>query len=167
MSSRGNSRFGRTILGIILAISVAAAVMLLVFLALDRTAWSRDLGQWRDSPPEIQAWFRSLLQPDTIGMGGSGTSCCGEGDGYWADEAHVRNGIVYAVITDDRPDGPRQHEEIGTEYQVPANKIVGEKQRVGNPTGHTLIFLAAPSYSQTHNRMKPRQVLCYVMNSGS
>ena len=167
MRSRGESRLGRTILGVVATIVIAAAVMLFVFLMLDRVAWSRDLGQWKESPPEIQAWFRSLMQPDTIGMGGSGTSCCGEGDGYWADEAHVRNGIVYAVITDDRPDGPRQHEEIGTEYQVPANKIVGEKQRVGNPTGHTLIFLDAPYYGQTRDRTKPRDVLCYVMNSGS
>lgn len=163
MSERG---FGRTVLGIVLVIIIACAIMAAVLLALDRVAGARDLGQWKDSPPEIQAWFQSLLQPDTIGMGGSGTSCCGEGDGYWADEAHVRNGIIYAVITDDRADGPRVHEEIGTEYQVPANKIVGEKQRVGNPTGHTYIFLAAPSYSQTHDRMQPRQVLCYVQNGG-
>ena len=100
-----------------------------------------------------------------IGSFGGGTSCCGEGDGYWADESHVRNGIIYAVITDDREDGPRAHEEIGTEYQVPTNKIVGEKQRVGNPTGHTYIFLAAPS-NQGRDLMKPRKVLCYVMNGG-
>ena len=143
-----------------------AVLVFLILIGMGAFASARDLGQWRDSPPEIRAWFQSLLQPDTIGMGGPGTSCCGEGDGYWADESHVRNGIIYAVITDDREDGPRQHEKIGTEYQVPANKIVGEKQRVGNPTGHTYIFLEAPSILGNNQRAYPRKVLCYVMNGG-
>jgi hypothetical protein len=124
----------------------------------------RDLGQWKNSDPAIGLWFRSLLQPDTIGMGG-GTSCCGEADAYWADEAHVRDGKVFAVITDDRDDEPlkRPHEEIGTEYEVPQSKIVGMEQRLGNPTGHIVIFLGTITWPRGKYH---RDVLCYVENGG-
>jgi hypothetical protein len=178
MRSRGESRLGRTILGILgvfaVVIIIAVAVMLF-FLALDR-AWSRDLGQWEHSDPAVKEWFSKLVQPDTVGMGGGGTSCCGEGDAYWADESHIRDGKVFAVITDDRPDGDcggveggpavpcRIHEKIGTEYEVPPRKIVGMEQRLGNPTGHTVIFLGVKEWvTPTKSR---RFVLCYVMNGG-
>jgi hypothetical protein len=98
-------------------------------------------------------------------MGGA-TSCCGESDAYWADEQHVRDGKVYAVITDNRPDDllKRMHEIPGTEYEVPVRKIVGMEQRVGNPTGHTIIFLGVKQWvSETQSK---RPVLCYVMNGG-
>jgi hypothetical protein len=126
-------------------------------------ALARDLGQWEYNDPAIREWFQELKQPDTISMG-RGISCCGESDAYWADEVHVRGGKTFAVITDDRPDDPlmRIHEEIGTEYEVPPRKIVGLEQRVGNPTGHTLVFLGTKFWDKA-----PRPVLCYVMNSGS
>ena len=120
--------------------------------------------------PEQRAWYNSLKRPDY-----PTASCCGEGEAYWADESHWEGGQMYAVITDDRPDclpAPgewngqvcRGHEEIGTRYAVPAAKIVGAESH-GNPTGHVIIFLAAPSYSQDRG-MVPRQVICYVMNGG-
>lgn len=129
------------------------------------TARARDLGQWEQMDPAQKAWFGRLLQPDTVGMGG-GVSCCGESDAYWADEVHVRDGKTYAIITDERDDGPlmRMHENIGAEYEVPANKIVGREQNLGNPTGHIVIFLGAQSWIGETKSKRP--VLCYVMNGG-
>lgn len=122
---------------------------------------------------ETKKWFRGLVQPDTIGRGGpasiGGVSCCGESDAYYADETHVRDGKIFAVITDDRDDGPlnRAHEKIGTEYEVPPQKIVGQEQYIkGNPTGHIVIFLGGPSYDAGGERLGKRSVLCYVPNGG-
>lgn len=120
---------------------------------------------------ETKRWFSGLVQPDTIGRGSfaGGISCCGESDAYYADEVHVRNGQTYAVITDERDDGPlnRQHEKIGTEYLVPPSKIVGQEQYLkGNPTGHIIIFLGGVSYGGDGERSTPRSVLCYVPNGG-
>lgn len=139
-------------------------VAALIAIAIVRPALARDLGQWKDVDPQISAWFGRLMQPDTIGMGG-GVSCCGESDAYWADEVHVRDGKTYAIITDDRDDGPlmRQHEEVGTEYAVPPNKIVAGQG--GNPTGHVIIFLGGVTMNGA-TRTQPRPVLCYVMNGG-
>jgi len=147
--------------------AVFAAVLFFMLSFYDmRRAHAHDLGQWDKVDPLVKAWFGKLMQPDTIGMGG-GVSCCGESDAYWADEVHVRDGKVYAVITDDRDDGPlmRMHEVPGTEYEVPPNKIVGKEQRLGNPTGHTVIFLGT-RYWLNDDRQSPRQVLCYVQNGG-
>ncbi len=143
-------------------------VILAGFFAAIATAPARDLGQWEKMDPAQRLWFQQLMQPDTIGMGSPGVSCCGEGDAYWADEARVRDGKLYAVITDKRDDAElkRMHEIPGTEYEVPMKKIVGMEQRLGNPTGHIVIFLGGPSYSQTQSRMMPRPVLCYVQNGG-
>jgi hypothetical protein len=94
---------------------------------------------------EVAEWMGSLLQPDTV-KNGNGYSCCGEADAYWADDVHVATGyngekFIIARITDTRDDatlGNRQHEEVGTEYVIPSNKIVGfEQRRRGNPTGRT------------------------------
>ena len=105
------------------------------------------------------------MQPDTV-KSGSPYSCCGEADAYWADDVHVATGhngekFIMARITDTRDDaklGNRPHEEVGTEYVVPPNKIVGFEQRLrGNPTGHTVIFLAAPLWTGIK-----RDVICFV-----
>ena len=79
---------------------------------------ARDLGQWETTDPHIREWFQALMQPDNPAV-----SCCGEADAYWADEIHVRDGRVFATITDDRDDGPlrRPHVPIGTEIEVPPN----------------------------------------------
>jgi hypothetical protein len=124
---------------------------------------ARNLGQWVDTSPEIRQWFESLVQPDTAGKGDE--SCCGEADSYYADETRYWGDKIVAVITDDRPDAPlkRLHEKVGTEYVVPANKIIGQEQLAkGNPTGHVLIFLGRSAWKTS----SPRSVLCYVMNGG-
>jgi len=77
-----------------------------------------------------------------------------------------RNGekFIIARITDTRDDATlanRQHEEVGTEYVIPPNKIVGFEQRLrGNPTGHTIIFLAGPITLM--DRTLKREVICFV-----
>ena len=111
---------------------------------------ARDLGQWENSDPRVRAWFRSLMQPDM-----PTASCCGEADGYWADEVHVHDGKVFATITDDRDDSPlnRPHVPVGTEIEVPPNKIKWDR---GNPTGHNIIFLATYRF-----------VYCFVQGSGT
>ena len=55
------------------------------------------------------------------------------------------------------------HEDPGAEYVVPASKIT---RRDGNPTGHVLIFLGTKVLDTNNQLMKPRDVLCYVMNGG-
>jgi len=128
---------------------------------------ARDLGQWSNVDPAIATWYRQLQQPDT------NISCCGESDAYEADEAHVINGKIIAVITDTRDDKTlrRAHVPIGTRFVVPPNKIT----RVdGNPTGHIIIFLGAVIWNggtlgAVIGSADPatRPVLCYVMNGGT
>ncbi len=96
---------------------------------------ARDLGQWDAVDPAVREWYQALMQPDV-----PTASCCGEADAYWADEVHVRGGKTYAIITDDRPDEPRQrpHIDIGTEVEIPDNKLKWDRS---NPTGHGIVFL--------------------------
>jgi len=113
-------------------------------------AEARDLGQWEASDPSIRKWYQELKQPDN-----PTASCCGESDAYWADEIHVRNGKTYAVVTDDRDDGPlrRPHVPSGTEIEVPNHKLKWDR---GNPTGHGVIFISPGGY-----------VFCYVQPGGA
>ena len=110
---------------------------------------ARNLGQWDAVNPELREWYEALMQPDV-----PNASCCGEADAYWADEIHVRDGKTYAIITDDREDAPRSrpHVDIGTEIEIPNNKLKWHKP---NPTGHGIVFLS-------HNRY----VFCYVQPGG-
>jgi hypothetical protein len=110
---------------------------------------ARDLGQWEAVDPGIRQWYEALMQPDV-----PNASCCGEADAYWADEVHIRDGKTYAIITDDRPDEPRgrPHVDIGTEIEIPNNKLKWDKS---NPTGHGIVFLSRNGY-----------VFCYVQPGG-
>ena len=146
-----------------------SSCLTLVIALCPRPSHARDDGHWAERVgPQIAEWMGSLMQPDTV-KSGSPYSCCGEADAYWADDVHVATGhngekFIIARITDTRDDaqlGNRQHEELGTEYVVPANKIVGFEQRLrGNPTGHTVIFLAAQLWVM-EKRVK-RDVICFV-----
>ena len=167
---------------IIAAFTVVVGVAILLWLASTLISPAHDLGQWENNDPATRQWFQALLQPDTITNSGgqlNGTSCCGEGDAYWVDvvvEHDKYNGTqIVAVINDPRPDDKlkRIHEDNGTAYVVPTSKIVGEKQRVGNPTGHALLFLGATTMTTEDvgsgmfigRRERPRPVLCFVDNS--
>ncbi len=133
-------------LGMISRTSLIAALLCGAFLL---PVNARDLGQWTESDAEIAQWFQQLKQPDNTHL-----SCCGEADAYWADDVLVDGEKVYAIITDDRPDGPlrRKHVPVGTKILVPPHKY---KYDQGNPTGHVVIFLS-----------NNRDVYCYVMNGG-
>lgn len=100
--------------------------------------------------PEHEQWYSELKRPNMEEY-----SCCGIADAYWADVAHVRNGKLYATITDDREDAPlrgRHHVPVGTEIEVPNETLTWKG---GNPTGHVVIFLTGNN-----------EVLCYVQGSG-
>lgn len=81
-----------------------------------------------------------LMQPDN-----PSASCCGKTDAYWADEIHVRDGKTYATITDDRIVPGRPPIPVGTEVEIPDRKLKWEQggKPIGNPTGHSIVFLSA------------------------
>jgi hypothetical protein len=114
-------------------------------------ALARDLGQWKMVDPATRDWYEALMQPDNPAV-----SCCGEADSYWVDSFEVRDGKVYAIVTDDRPDEPlkRRHVDIGTKIEIPNNKLV-DATKQQNPTGHGIIFLSRGDY-----------VYCYVAPGG-
>jgi hypothetical protein len=152
----------------IAAYSVVVAVLALAAFAVEWWKWrkgpfvlilvmffcwpalARDVGQWENSDPSIRKWYQELMQPDV-----PNASCCGESDAYWADEVHVRDGKTYAKITDDRDDAPlqRPHVDIGTEVEIPNNKLKWDRS---NPTGHGIVFLSRAGY-----------VFCYVQPGGA
>ena len=135
--------------------ALAFFIGFILTVCLHDCASARDLGQWGNTDPEISKWYRGLLQPDTIVAGSSGltgSSCCGEADAYYVDVSVRTNWTagqeIIAVIDDDRDNQflRRIPEKNGTQYVVPPSKIVGEKQRVGNPTGRAVLFLGAVSH---------------------
>jgi len=112
-------------------------------------ALARDLGQWLNSDPAIHEWYQELMRPDS-----PGSPCCTEADAYWADEFFVKDGKMFARITDDRPDAPlgRPHIENGSEFEVAPEKL---KYSDGNPTGHGVLFVSTSGWTW-----------CYVMPGG-
>lgn len=137
---------------VVAACLAAVAVMLWVAFVMlmlsSPRAYARDVGQWDGADAATRQWYRTLMQPDN-----PGASCCGEADAYHADDIHVRDGRVYATITDRRDDGPlrRQHIPPGTVIEIPPHKL---KWDSGNPTGHNIVFIGGGS------------VLCFVQNGG-
>ncbi len=128
-------------------IGVWFGVFGLVFVVI---GWAMPARAHDPDHPELNEWYRTLMQPDAPAV-----SCCGESDAYWADEVHVtKDGRTIAVITDDREDAPlhRRHVDVGTQIEVPPNKLKWDR---GNPTGHGIIFLSSANY-----------VWCYVQPGG-
>ena len=119
------------------------ARVLLMLLLPPLPAWAHDENHDHDE------WYQSLNQPDNPTM-----SCCGLADAYWEDEYYVKDGKTYAVITDNRDDGPlrRPHVPSGTVIEVPNYKLKWDRS---NPTGHTIIFLT-----------RERYVYCFVQSTG-
>ena len=135
------------------SLAPAAVVIAIAALCLlSKPSHGRDLGQWENSDPVVRQWFKTLMRPDYPEL-----SCCGEADGYYADEIHVRDGKTFATITDDRPDEPlrRPHIDIGTEIEIPDAKLKWDRS---NPTGHGIVFLGGGAYG--------RYVFCYVQPGG-
>jgi hypothetical protein len=122
---------------------------------------ARDIGQWSAVPEntwthEIREWFRTLMQPDNPTI-----SCCGSGDSYWCDDVYSREGHNYCRITDDRDDQSRgrKHIPIGTEFEIPNNKIKYSDRDPQlpkvNPTGHAIVFVS-----------KNDLIFCFVPGGG-
>lgn len=135
--------------GMMKAVVIGAVALLVVWLAIFEPSIARDLGQWENTDPKIHEWYQNLMRPDA-----PSASCCTEADAYWADEVHVRDGKTYAVVTDDRDDGPlgRPHVANGTEFEVPPEKLKWDRS---NPTGHNILFVSASGYTW-----------CFVQGSG-
>ena len=116
-------------------------------LASTLTVHAKDTGQWENTDPTVHEWFGKVMRPDTDG------SCCGAGDAYWADKVRVDGSNVYAIITDTRNDEPlnRTHIPVGTEFLIPQIKY---QWKYGNPTGHTVVFIAGGT------------VICFIPNGG-
>jgi hypothetical protein len=147
----GHGKVGQTIARIVMvAVAMLGLLIAAAVFAEGNAAQARDLGQWGSADPALRQWYEQLMQPDV-----PTASCCGEADAYFADEVHVRDGKTFVVITDDRPDEPRgrPHIDVGTEIEVPQNKLKWDK---GNPTGHSVIFLS-----------RNRYVFCYVQPGGA
>ncbi len=88
---------------------------------------------------DLSEYFRTLTQPDN-----PSASCCGEADAYYADDVDTDAlGNMVAIITDTRPNGPRNRVPVpvGTRIVVPPSKL--RRPAIPNPTDHTLIFLSA------------------------
>lgn len=143
----------------VVASTVMLALVTLVIGVLFYASVARghDHGQFEELTPEIRDWFLNLKQPDNPGM-----SCCGLADAYYADIIEVdekERGGVWAIVTDERPDGPlqRRHVPIGTRVFVPIAKLKWDR---GNPTGHNVVFLTAPNEEGNH------QVYCFVQSTG-
>lgn len=136
---------------LILWIAVGAMVALFLIFVLGGGAEARDLGQWDGLDPDLRAWYQNLMQPDV-----PSASCCGEADAYWCDDYYYSPSKhkAFCRVTDDRADEPRgrPHVAIGTEIEVPANKLKWDK---ANPTGHGVVFISRGGY-----------VFCYVQPGG-
>ncbi len=130
-------------------VSLACAILL----SAHCVAVARDIGQWDEATPiEVRQWYARQMVKENPHV-----SCCGEADAYWADKHVVKDGVVFVIITDNRPDGPlrRPHIEVGTLIEVPANRF-NDSRRDPNPTGHNVVFI-------NHQR---NLVLCFVDSSG-
>jgi hypothetical protein len=139
-------------------VAIIAFLMLMGILTTS-FVYARDLGQWANTDPIIKKWFSELRRPDT---GFTGSSCCGDADGYWCDAISTKEGgHVFCAITDDRDDGPlgRPHRPIGQTHEIPADKMkfspTDPQANLGNPTGHSVIFLSTTGF-----------VFCFVDNGG-
>lgn len=92
-------------------------------------ACARDDGQWSGKPPEIRAWFQSVMRPDQPEM-----SCCGIADAFEVTmDGDNPDGTIATVIVNGRgliPDG--------THVDVPREKL---QARFGNPLDHYILFI--------------------------
>jgi hypothetical protein len=127
----------------IVNIGVNMRTILALLALLSTPALARDDGQWSQQSLQVRQWFQSLMQPDNPYM-----SCCGESDGYEADDFIAEGDHYIAIITDGRGVIPN-----GTQFIVPNNKL---KVDSGNPTGHGIIFIGAGG-----------QIYCYVVPGGA
>lgn len=122
------------------------------------------LAEVREFDPATADFFGKLKQPDNT------SSCCGDGDAYFADDVETNAaGDLVAIVTDTRADewtnadgttGRRAHIVPGTKFVVPKNKI-RPFPTVPNPTGHNVIFIGSPSEYDFGPAAPSWQVYCW------
>jgi hypothetical protein len=100
------------------------------------------VNNWPEADPVINAWYKTLTQPDHPEL-----SCCGEADAFEADNFETEGDHYVAIITNGKGVIPN-----GTRIPVPNTKMKSDK---GNPTGHGIIFIGVGG-----------EVYCYVTPSG-
>lgn len=127
--------------------SLTAWVLILIIISFASIPlWAHDSNHDHDD------WFKTLMQPDV-----PAASCCGTADAYWCDDYYARGDKAYCKITDTQDDAllnNREHVPVGTEIEIPENKLMEGKKIGGNPTGHAIVFLS-----------RNRYVFCFVQTS--
>lgn len=103
--------------------------LILIAALMCAPALARDNGQWGDSPPEIRAWFQSVMQPNNPYV-----SCCGEADAFEVElEGDNPDGSIDTRIVDGKGMVPD-----GTEVDVPRSRL---QAKYGNPLDKYILFL--------------------------
>ncbi|MCA1358980.1 MULTISPECIES: hypothetical protein [Bradyrhizobium] len=95
---------------------LALCVWLVATTALANVAFARDNGQYDHVPPDIRAWFKSVIAPN-------GVPCCDISDGH-RTEYDVRNGAYWVPIE-------------GQWIEVPGRAIIRDQ---GNPIGQAVVW---------------------------
>jgi hypothetical protein len=95
---------------------LAQAVLLAGLMAFGSGAFAIDNGQYEHVPPEIRAWFKSVIAPN-------GVPCCDISDGH-RTEYDVRNGAYWVPIE-------------GTWMMVPERAVIRDR---GNPVGEAVVW---------------------------
>lgn len=150
---------------------IVASLFLLCMVSISH-AREQYPGQWAQVDPNLTPqqqqersdWFARQKMPDQ-----PMSSCCGQGDAYYADRSRTgAKGEVIAIVTDERPDQPlgRPNIPIGTEIVVPTEK--NKDTRLDpNPTGHTIIFVRWSTESSYGTIISAFwQVYCYLPDGG-
>jgi hypothetical protein len=133
------------------AFTIGSIIFIIILLALHiLTATVKPVHAHDDEHHEFDAWYQSLTQPDHPGV-----SCCGVADAYGCDDIFTRDGKNYCRITDDRLLNRRPPLPLGTEIEIPDNKMMQWKATNGNPTGHSIVFLSSGG-----------AVYCFVLGGG-
>jgi len=84
--------------------------------ALGTTAFAFDNGQYENVPPDIRAWFKSVMAPN-------GVPCCDISDGHRTDY-EVRAGAYWVPVN-------------GAWWRVPDHAII---RNAGNPLGEAVVW---------------------------
>ena len=95
---------------------LALCVWLIAMTALTRAAFAFDNGQYDHVPPDIRAWFKSVIAPN-------GVPCCDISDGHRTDY-DVRAGSYWVPIE-------------GQWMEVPERAIIRDR---GNPVGQAVVW---------------------------
>src|SRR4029077_14942855 len=95
---------------------LALCVWLAATMALTTAALAFDNGQYDHVPPDIRAWFKSVIAPN-------GVPCCDESDGH-RTSYDVRGGAYWVPIE-------------GQWMQVPDRAVIRDQ---GNPIGEAVVW---------------------------